>query len=54
MKNLKHIFIKIIPIAISIASIITAVTPTNVDNEVLQLIRDIANVIALNVGNAAP
>lgn len=43
-----------IPQIITAASIITALTPTPKDDELLARLRRLLNVLALNVGKAAP
>lgn len=39
---------------ISGASVLTALTPTQKDDKVVQKVKNVLNVLALNIGNAKP
>lgn len=51
--NMETIFI-IITSIISIASAVTALTPTSVDDNIIAKIRKVVEILALNIGNAKP
>jgi hypothetical protein len=45
--------LKLIPYLITIASAIAAITPSHSDDEIVQAVKSIADIIALNVGHSA-
>lgn len=47
-------YAKMIPFVIAIASAIAAVTPGDTDDKIVKLVKQMANVAALNVMNATP
>lgn len=49
----KHLldFVKLAPAIVTVASIVTAITPTQRDNEIVFAIQKALNVVALNVGH---
>jgi hypothetical protein len=45
--------LKLVPYVIAIASAIAAVTPNHTDDELVLTIKQIANILALNIGHSA-
>lgn len=52
-KKISAAFIKLVPYVIAIASAIAAVTPNHTDDELLASLKQIVNILALNVGHSS-
>jgi hypothetical protein len=52
-KKMCAAFLTLVPYVIAIASAITAITPNQSDDQVLATIKQIADVLALNIGHNA-
>ena len=50
-KKVSAALLKLVPYVIAIASAISAVTPNHTDDELLLTIKQIADILALNVGH---
>jgi len=53
-KKVSASLLKLVPYVIAIASAISAVTPSQTDDELVMAIKQISSILALNIGHNAP